>query len=106
MPPPSRTISGPRLLKIRAVAAHTSRTTVPPGATHAVLSPATLEHFHGSREIYFREPPESGAPVELFAERYRGGADPWRVHSCWYERRKRDRAQLQARLRGEETPGP
>lgn len=79
-----------RAAKRRAIAAHASQSSVPPGGTRPVLSPATLGHFHGSREIYFREPPARGAPPELFAARYRDGADPWDVRDSWYERRKRD----------------
>lgn len=79
-----------RAAKRRAIAAHASQTTVPPGGTRAVLSAATLAHFHGSREVYFREPPRDGAPPELFAARYAADPDPWRVRTSWYERRKRD----------------
>lgn len=79
-----------RAAKRRAIAAHASQTAVPSGGTRAVLSPATLEHFHGGHEVYFREPPARGAPPELFAERYAAGADPWDVRTSWYERRKRD----------------
>lgn len=79
-----------REAKRRAIAAHASQTTVPPGADRAVLSPATLAHFHGAREIYFREPPADGAGPEHFAARYRDDPDPWGVRTSWYERRKRD----------------
>lgn len=76
--------------KRRAIAAHASQTAVPPGGARAVLSPATLAHFHGAHEVYFRQPPAAGAPPELFARRYADGADPWDVRTSWYERRKRD----------------
>ncbi|GAA1094614.1 bifunctional PIG-L family deacetylase/class I SAM-dependent methyltransferase [Pseudonocardia alni] len=76
--------------KRRAIAAHASQSAVPRGGTRAVLSPATLAHFHGGHEVYFREPPPSGAPPELFAGLYRDNADPWAVRTSFYERRKRD----------------
>ncbi|MBN9738245.1 MULTISPECIES: bifunctional PIG-L family deacetylase/class I SAM-dependent methyltransferase [unclassified Pseudonocardia] len=79
---------GDRAAKRRAIAAHASQTAVPAGGSRAVLSAATLEHFHGTEEVYFREPPATGAPPELFAARYRDDPDPWRVRSSWYERRK------------------
>ncbi|WP_224388395.1 bifunctional PIG-L family deacetylase/class I SAM-dependent methyltransferase [Pseudonocardia sp. ICBG1293] len=81
---------GDREAKRRAIAAHASQSAVPPGGTRAVLSEATLAHFHGRQEVYFREPPPAGAPPELFAALYRDGADPWDVRTSFYERRKRD----------------
>ncbi|GAA1395510.1 hypothetical protein GCM10009613_45310 [Pseudonocardia kongjuensis] len=79
-----------RAAKRRALDAHVSQRTVPPGGHRPVLSAATLTHFLGHREIYFREPSADGAPIELFAGLYRDGADPWQVRTSWYERRKRD----------------
>lgn len=79
-----------REAKRRAIAAHASQHAVPPGGARPVLSADTVEHFHGRREIYFREPPVDGAPPALFAERYRADADPWDLDGSWYERRKRD----------------
>lgn len=79
-----------RAAKRRAIDAHVSQRTVPPGGNRPVLSARTLAHFVGDREIYFREPSSSGAPPELFAGLYRDGADPWQVRSSWYERRKRE----------------
>ncbi|BBG00951.1 MULTISPECIES: bifunctional PIG-L family deacetylase/class I SAM-dependent methyltransferase [Pseudonocardia] len=78
-----------RAAKHRALDAYVSQRTVPPGGDRPVLSEATLAHFLGSREIYFREPPADGAPPELFAALYRDAADPWDVRTSWYERRKR-----------------
>lgn len=78
-----------RAAKRRAIAAHASQTTVPAGADRPVLSPATLDHFLGGREVYFREPPPGGAPAARFDRLYRDDADPWQVRTSWYERRKR-----------------
>ena len=79
-----------RTAKRCAIAAHASQTSVPAGGDRPVLSAATLDHFHGDREVYFREPPRDGAPTAVFAELYSDGADPWEVRTSWYERRKRD----------------
>ncbi|MBP2367896.1 bifunctional PIG-L family deacetylase/class I SAM-dependent methyltransferase [Pseudonocardia parietis] len=57
------------------------------GHAHCATTP---DHLHGSREIYFRDPPAHSTPAGVFAARYRGGADPWQVRTSWYERRKRD----------------
>ncbi|ANY10452.1 hypothetical protein AFB00_27265 [Pseudonocardia sp. HH130630-07] len=79
-----------RAARRRALAAYASQTTVPDGGDRPVLSAATLAHFDGHREVYFREPPPGGAPPELFADRYRADPDPWQVRTSAYERRKRE----------------
>lgn len=74
--------------KRRAIACFASQ--VAPSAAEPILAADVLAHFHSGRELFFRAPRTTSAPVERFADLYGDGADPWDTRTSWYERRKRD----------------
>ncbi|HEY9414755.1 MAG TPA: bifunctional PIG-L family deacetylase/class I SAM-dependent methyltransferase [Pseudonocardia sp.] len=77
--------------KHSALSSFTSQLNPGPGGAEPILTAATLRYFRSDRELVFRCPPTSGAPVERFSRLYReGGGDPWHTGSSWYEARKRD----------------
>lgn len=75
-------------VKRRAIAAHATQVAPLSEASgdEVVLTAQFLEHFDEPRELFFR--PES-LGRDYFDELYAKRADPWRLATRWYEKRKR-----------------
>ena len=75
-------------IKRRAIAAHTTQ--VSPlselEGDEVVLSEQFLEHFTEPRELFFRA---ESLGQQYFDDLYAKRADPWRLATRWYEKRKR-----------------
>jgi len=54
-----------------------------------VLPPYVTEHFSDGNELLIRPAPGEDEAGAHFDALYEGNADPWRVGTSWYERRKR-----------------
>ncbi|MDO5735821.1 MAG: bifunctional PIG-L family deacetylase/class I SAM-dependent methyltransferase [Propionibacteriaceae bacterium] len=74
--------------KLAAMREHRSQTE--PLSEHAgdeeILTPAMLSHFTRNTEVFFDGVPGETSPFEAL---HAGQADPWRVHSSFFEQRKR-----------------
>jgi LmbE family N-acetylglucosaminyl deacetylase len=78
-----------RQRKAAGIGAFESQLKPGPDGVEPILSADMVEHFERAVEVVFREPPVRSAPIDRFADLYAAGADPWHVHTKWYERRKR-----------------
>lgn len=76
--------------KRRAIARFATQIAPTPAGEAPILPADVLAHFEGDRELFFRTPPTTSAPVRRFADLYAAADDPWQTRTSWYERRKRD----------------
>ncbi|MYW90246.1 bifunctional PIG-L family deacetylase/class I SAM-dependent methyltransferase [Amycolatopsis rubida] len=84
-----RLTSAERAAKAAAVGEFATQLRPGPRGEDPILPREVLAHFDRPVETFFRQPPETSAPVERFAALYQDDTDPWQVETSWYERRKR-----------------